>query len=81
MLLQNLRPGGQRRVDDHEPEGDQWHKVVELVGSVHDHTQHQHQEVETKEDLQRKKGDELSFCKWGLDGGGACSYRATNTLT
>lgn len=50
-LLQDLRPRGQRGVDHHEPEGDQWNKVVELVGPVHDHTQHQYQEVEAEEDL------------------------------
>lgn len=45
LLLKDLRPHGHRGVDDDKPEGDQWDKVIELVRSVHYHTQHQDQEV------------------------------------
>lgn len=54
LFLHNLRPHGQSAVDEDEPEADQWDKVIELVGSVHHHTQQQHQEVEPEEHLQHK---------------------------
>lgn len=55
LLLQDLRPHGQGSVDDGEPEGDQRHKVIELVGPVHHHAQDQDQEVETEQDLELGK--------------------------
>lgn len=38
-LLQDLRPHGHHAIDDDEPKGDEWDKVIELVGPVHHHTQ------------------------------------------
>lgn len=52
LLLKDLRPHGQRAVDNDKPEGYQWDKVIELVGSVHYHTQHQDQEVQTEKHLE-----------------------------
>lgn len=40
-FLKDLRPQGQCGIDDDKPEGNQWHKVIELIGPVHNHTQHQ----------------------------------------
>lgn len=45
LLLQDLGPYGQSAVDNEKPEGDQWHKVIELVRSIHYHAQHQDQKV------------------------------------
>lgn len=52
LLLKDLRPHSQRAVDDDKPEGDQRDKVIKLVGSVHHHTQNQHQEVQTEQHLE-----------------------------
>lgn len=50
-LLKDLRPHSHCGVDDNKPECDQGNKVIELVRSVHYHTQHQHQEVQTEKHL------------------------------
>ena len=39
-------------VTNDEPEGDERYEVVELVGSVHHETEHDHQQVQTKQNLQ-----------------------------
>ena len=52
LLLQDLRPHGQRGVDDDKPEGDQRDEVIELVRSVHHYAQHHDQEVQPEKHLE-----------------------------
>ena len=46
-----MGPYGHGDVTHEEPEGDERHEVVELVGSVHDETQRHHQAVVTEQHL------------------------------
>ena len=53
----DVRRYGHDYVDDQVPEGHQRHKVVELIGAVHDETQGHHQHVHTKQHLGRGRDE------------------------
>jgi len=48
FLLDYLRPHSQGGINDHKPDSNEWHKVVELVWSVHHYAQYHNQEIEAK---------------------------------
>jgi len=38
----DARPDGHGDVDEDEPERDERHKIIELIGTIHHETQHDH---------------------------------------